>query len=204
MNVYVLTRTSNRPKMFTRLRESIANQKFDGQILHFVYSDDPKDSYVNGDVVIHGERLIKNKVNTAPWEVYNLELMKAVKFHGIPGIVTFIDDDDMYTSEHSIATMVANTQEDSMTIWKVERENGRISPFKWQADLESDEGRICWEAAAFHTKHLPLAQSIGVDKADGGDGRFWAAMSKQLNITWLNEVLTKPQIGKGHGRRKDE
>jgi hypothetical protein len=203
VNTYVLTRTSNRPRAFARLRADLLAQDYDGRIIHVVHSDDPNDQYAEGDIVIHGERVPRGRHKTAPWERYNLALLEAVKYHGIPGFITFMDDDDTYTSSKSVATMMRYAIAGVMPIWKVERENGRISPTEWMSDLNTPDGRICWEASTFHTDYLPLALAIGIDEMDGGDGRFWARMSESHQIAWIDAVLTRPQEGKGKGRRRD-
>jgi hypothetical protein len=204
MNVFVLTRTSGRPVMFARLRESLASQVFDGRIVHVVYSDDPSDDYVVGDVVVRGLRLRRKFQGSFPWEVYNLALLRAVESFGEPGFIVFIDDDDVYVDEGSIATIVRHAREDSILVWKVERERGRVSPFDWNASLGSDEGRVCWEAGCFHSSQLQVAFGVGIDSMDGADGRFWAGLADYLPVVRLDRVLAKPQVGKGHGRRRDE
>jgi len=204
VNVFVLTRTSARPRMFARLREALRLQEFDGRIYHVVYSDDPLDNYIEGDFVVKGKRLPKGGKNSFPWELYNLYLMLKVQETRIPGYIMFIDDDDIPYGKNTIQTIVDNAEHDSILLWKVEREKGRISPFVWQGDLSSNEGRVCWEAGAFHTRNLAKALEVGVDDRDGADGRFWAGLSKKLPVKWLDKVLMKPQVGKGHGRRNDE
>jgi hypothetical protein len=204
VNAIVLTRTSNRPKMFGRLREALRLQEFDGRIYHAVYSDDPSDDYIEGDFIVRGKRLPKGGRNSFPWELYNLYLMIKVQESRIPGFIIFIDDDDIPNGKNAIQTIVSNAEHDSILLWKVERENGRISPFVWENDLNSKDGRVCWEAGTFHTRHLAKALEVGVDDRDGADGRFWYRLSQRLPVKWLDKVLMKPQVGKGHGRRNDE
>jgi len=201
--LYILTRTSKRPRMFQRLRDSIASQNYDGPIMHIVHTDDLSDDYVKGDMIASSPRSRKTEKQTAPWELYNLALLEAVQIYGQPGFITFMDDDDMYSSPHSLSTIADVAQPGIMPIWKVQRENGRISPAQWRGDLTSNNGRICWEASGFHTNHLTTAINIGIDGNDGADGRFWATISQHLQMQWINKILTKPQVGKGHGRRKD-
>ena len=202
--IYILTRTSKRPRMFQRLRDSIATQDYAGPVMHIVHTDEPSDDYVKGDMIVSSPHLRKSDKMTAPQELYNLRLLQAVQEYGQPGFVTFMDDDDIYTSSKSLSTIADVARPGLMPIWKVERENGRISPAQWRGDLTSDEGRICWEASGFHTSHLELALNLSIDGNDGADGRFWARMSRHLTTLWIDEILTKPQVGKGHGRRKDE
>lgn len=200
MTAIILTRTSNRPKMFARLKRSIRDQDFTGRVFHIVYCDDPKDSYATGDLVIRGKRA---SGGTAPWETYHNEMLaEAVRlFSGQDAFVLFVDDDDMFARHDAISQIFKHVRPGAMPVWKVEREKGRISPFVWKGDLTQDEGRICWEAAALHIDDVDL--SVRIDANDGADGRFWATMAKRLKVEWVDMVMTKPQVGKGHGRRRD-
>jgi len=216
MTVYLLTRTANRPKMFARLRESVLAQRFDGEIIHVVHAETGHADYAEGNVVVRGPRLPKILNMTAPWELYNQRLLEAVSgmLHGTegakaafpPGWVMFIDDDDMFTSDTAVAEALAQAfvTDDQLLVWKVERENGRISPFEWPGELSTEKGRICWEGAAHHTKYIGYAH---VDGDDGGDGRYWRDLARFLPITWVDAVIMRPQLdgraGKGHGRRRD-
>lgn len=205
MTAIVLTRTANRPTMFARLRKSLLEQTGLDRVFHIVYSDTLTDAYPRGDLVLRGKRLPKTQENSAPWEQYHTSMLEVALelFDGKDAFVSFIDDDDMYTSRSSLLTMASHVAPGVMPIWKVQREGGRVSPFVFGADLRSDKGRICWEASAIHVSDLPLALSIGIDGADGGDGRFWANLADHLEVKWVNQTLTKPQFGKGHGRRRD-
>lgn len=203
MTVFILTRTAGRPTMFARLRESILNQQFEGEVTHVVHAEEGHADYAEADVVIRGPHLPKILNMTAPWELYNRRLLEAIAHFS--GWVMFLDDDDMFTNETALARAYAQaTSPDQLLIWKVERENGRISPAKWRGGLSTPEGRICWEGGSHHTKYLSYAK---IDGDDGSDGRYWNQLSKCLPITWVDEVITKPQLegraGKGHGRRRD-
>jgi len=182
--------------MFARLRASLQQQVFPGIIMHVVHAE-PGCGYAEADVVVRGDRAVGG---TAPYELHQQRLLDAVAGMA-PGWVTFMDDDDEYTTPHSVRRMLANaTSEDIMPVWRVERERGRISPAAWMGDLGSRDGRLCWEAAAHHTSHIGLAS---IDANDGADGRYWQQLRHHLRLVWLDEVLTRPQSGKGRGRRRD-
>ena len=196
MIAYVLTRTAGRPRMFARLRESLAQQQFPGIIMHVVHAE-PGSDYAEADVLIRGARATGG---TAPWELHNRRLLDEVA-RMPPGWVCFIDDDDEYATPHSLRRMLAPaTHAGIMPVWRVERENGRISPAEWAGDLSSFDGRLCLEAAAHHTTHIGKAT---IDANDGADGRYWHQMSQHLRVVWRDEILTRPQAGKGRGRRRD-
>ena len=216
MTAYVLTRTAMRPTMFGRLRRSVLSQKFDGEIIHLVHAEMDAADYAEGNVVVRAPRLPKILNMTAPWELYNQRLLDTLgsMIRGThdaerkypPGWIMFIDDDDMFTSDTAVARALASAHKtnDQLLVWKVERENGRISPFEWPGDLSTDRGRICWEGAAHHTKYIGYSK---IDGDDGGDGRYWRNLARFLPIVWVDEVIMRPQLegraGKGHGRRRD-
>src|SRR5690606_12338522 len=58
--LYVLTRTSKRPRYFAALRANLAAQGV--PFVHVVHSDEPTDAYVAGDIVVRGDRLPPAKV----------------------------------------------------------------------------------------------------------------------------------------------
>ena len=207
MTVYVLTRTACRPKMFARLRESVLSQECEHKIIHVVHIEVDAGDYAEGDIVVRGRRIPKGPGMSAPWELYNermLSVVSKVARKDRPGWVMFIDDDDVFTSETAVARAFANADPGRLLLWKVERENGRISPFEFPGDLGSDRGRVCWEGGSHHTRYIGLA---GVDGDDGADGRYWRDLAGFLPVTWVDEVITCPQLvgraGKGHGRRRD-
>lgn len=203
MIAYVLTRTANRPRMFARLRESLNTQDFHGGIIHVVHAETGSD-YATGDVLITSDPLPAS-LGSAPFELHHQRLLDAVA-ELPPGWVTFIDDDDEYTSRDSLQRMLAHANEpDIMPIWRVQRAHHKtqapiLSPRDWASDLSSHYGRICWEAAAHHTSHIGKAT---IDANDGADGRYWLQLSQHLKLVWQDEVLTRPQAGKGKGRRRD-
>lgn len=202
--LYILTRTSGRPRMFTALRANLASQPY-RDFLHVVHSDDPNDSYVEGDIVVRGERQPITGTRYGP-EAYMRALLQAVKTHGTPGWVLVMDDDDVYAPDAltTIASLCGDP--DVMPVWKVRRENGRITPATWRGNPSTSSGRLCWENAAFHTKHLDHALNL-VEPRDGNDGQVWAGLAARAIPEWHDAVLAHPQLpgraGKGKGRRRD-
>ena len=195
MIAYVLTRTAGRPRMFARARESVLAQDY-APIVHVVHQERPS-KYARADHVITGHR---QSGGTAPYELHNQRLLERVRTLS-PGWVLFLDDDDVFVDAHAVSRIMSLcTSPDIMPVWRVERENGRISPTVWMGDLASRDGRICWEAAAHHTSHIGKAV---IDANDGADGRYWQQMSQHLRVAWVDEVMMRPQAGKGKGRRRD-
>src|SRR5690606_14820581 len=54
--VYLLIRTSERPSKFRVMMQSVRNQTYPN-IITIVHSDNEKDEYVEGDIIIRGEKL---------------------------------------------------------------------------------------------------------------------------------------------------
>jgi len=205
--MYVLTRTSGRPRFFAALRESLRSQDYPN-VIHVVHSDDPADNYVEADITIRGGRMpIVPKVYWGP-ELYNARLIRALE--GLPpGWVTLIDDDDEYVSNTSISQMVEAAERagpDTMPVWRIVRPSG-LRPRRWM-NPNLAEAKLSWPSATFHTRHLTFAVScIGTDPGDGDDWKFWRRMNVRLPVAWVDAVLTRPQLagpsGKGRGMRRD-
>lgn len=199
--LYVLTRTSKRPRYFAALRANLAVQGV--PFVHVVHSDEPTDAYVAGDIVVRSDRLPPGKVNFTP-ELYQARLLEALRGQP-PGWVVFIDDDDRYLPGALQRIREACTDPGVMPVWRVMRERGRVSPAQPGADPRSEAGKLCWEAAAFHTSHLDAA-TAAVTAARDADGRFWAALAARLRVEHHDFTATEPQswFGKGHWRRFDK
>jgi len=192
--IYVLTRTSGRPRFFSALRASLAEQTH-RDFVHIVHSDDPTDAYVEGDIVIRGSRLHIDKTTG----VYGVERYQQRLLDAIPGEgwIVFVDDDDQFTSPAALAQIAAVcTDPDTMPVWRVRREHGRVSPAGWGSDTTG----ICWEGAAFHTRHISRAV---IDSHGGADGRFWESLAQLLTVEWHDFAPFEPQRSKGYGRRVD-
>lgn len=213
--MYVLTRTSGRPKLFGNLRRDLLAQTYP-RIVHVVHSDDPADQYIEADLIVRGPRLPITKRDWGP-DIYNRRLIDALE--GLePGWVLMIDDDDTLTSETSVADAMSAAHEageDHLVIWKNQRANA-LKPRVWVPDsLQKRRGRLQWSNGTFHTKHLKTASACfqsdhPVQKPflnRSYDALFWLRMHHALPIHWHDAVLCRQQIagiaGKGYGRRED-
>lgn len=59
--LYILTRSSGRAEFFRRCRESVKALTYPGPVVHIVHTDDPRDRYVEGDIIVRGEALVLEK-----------------------------------------------------------------------------------------------------------------------------------------------
>ena len=120
--VYILIRTSNRPLFFARMMETIKNQTYNNIVI-IVHSDDPRDEYITGDVIVRGTAYGPEYGN-GTYNLYNNRLLKAIP--PVPGWFHFIDDDDEYASPDVIEKLVKNSKKDHVNIGRVQRWNKTV------------------------------------------------------------------------------
>ena len=190
--VYILIRTSNRPKFFKVMMDSIKSQTYKN-IITIVHTDDPADDYVTGDIIIKSERLDKSH-GSAPYNLYNNKLLKAIPDG--PGYYHFIDDDDMYYDDTVIEKTVKKCRHECINVVKVQRWNDCIFPAKWK-----QQHSFQTECFMLHTDHKNLATWWA---SKGGDHNYSKQITSKLPTNWIDGiVICKAQEGKGHGRRYD-
>jgi hypothetical protein len=192
--VYILIRTSNRPIFFGRMMETIKNQTYKN-IVTIVHSDDPRDEYVTGDIVIKGVAL-GHEFGNGTYNIYNNRLLKAIP-KDKPGWYHFIDDDDEYAAPDVIEKLVANAKKDHVNVARVERWDGVIFPSKW-----GEQNTFQTEIFFIHTDHSHKAKWWG---NKGGDHYYSKQLTRIMPINWIDNLITvKAQEGKGHGYRFDK
>ena len=104
--VYILIRTSKRPKYFMRLWRTIQEQTYPN-IVTITHSDNPRDKYVKGDIIVRSRRNIS--VGRGFFNLYCNVLLNAIPKNS-PGWYHFVDDDDLYAGPDVIEKFVANYQ----------------------------------------------------------------------------------------------
>lgn len=191
--VYILIRTSGRPRYFARMMETIKKQTYKN-IVTIVHSDDPRDEYVTGDIIIKGTAY-GPAFGNAPYNLYNNRLLKAIPDG--PGWYHFIDDDDMYESDNVIEKFVNASKKDHINVARVIRWNETIWPKKW-----GEQKSYQTECFLLHTDHKAKAQWWA---HLGGDHDYSRKLTKVLPINWIdNLIVCRAQEGKGHGKKLDE
>ncbi|MGD9157299.1 MAG: glycosyltransferase family A protein [Desulfobacteraceae bacterium] len=190
--VYILIRTSGRPQFFARMMASIQAQSYK-KIVTIVHSDDPRDEYVTGDIILHGTAY-GLEYGSGTYNLYNNRLLKAIPDE--PGYYHFIDDDDEYASPDVIEKLVNQSLEDHVNVGKVSRWDGQIFPKKW--GIQKSYQTECF---FIHTDYRHKAKWWG---NKGGDHHYSKQLTKILPINWIDNLLIcKAQQGKGHGWKHD-
>lgn len=185
----VITRTSNRPRFFSKCRQSVLSQTHP-HVFHLIISDDPADHYAEGDFVAlveyregRGHNLYFNEVrryvpNTHSWLI-------------------FLDDDDAFFTPDALALIAAAIgSDDDLLLWQVQFPDC-VLPGK-RFGLPPEPGQITGIGFCYHVSHwldwLPLPF---------GDFAVIQELYQELHPVWINQILTGMQTGPGHGDRKD-
>lgn len=191
--VYILIRTSGRPVFFERMMETIKNQTYKN-IVTIVHTDDPRDKYVTGDIIVKGCAYGSN-YGDGTYNLYFNRLLEAVP--KTPGHIHFIDDDDEYTAPDSIEKFVSRSEKNMVNVCRVERWDGKIFPKLWKRQ-ESFQT----ECFLIHTDHKDKARWWG---HKNGDHNYSRKLTRQIPINWIdNLTVCKLQECKGHGKRLDK
>lgn len=191
--VYILIRTSGRPKFFSVLMNSIKKQTYPN-IVTIVHSDNKNDTYVEGDIIIHGTP--QPKKGRGFYNLYNNALLAAIPKNK-PGWFVFIDDDDRYKSTTAIEQFVKASKKDCINVARADRGGGRIWPKYWK-----NQKVFQTECFMLHTTHRNLGKWPA---KRGGDHTYTKQITKKLKINWIEGlIVTKAQEGKGRGKRKDK
>jgi glycosyltransferase involved in cell wall biosynthesis len=194
--VYILIRTSNRPKYFERMMASIKKQTYKN-IVTIVHSDDPRDKYVTGDVILRCPAYT-SEFGDGTYNLYNNRLLKAIPSGS--GWFHFMDDDDEYESPDVIERLVENSKRDHINVARVKRiMHGKevIYPRNWG-------GQKSFQTEIFflHTDHKGKARWWG---NKGGDHHYSKQLTKVLPINWIdNLIICHAQEAKGNGNKLDE
>ena len=191
--LYVLTRTGGRPEFFARMQESVrALTGFD--VVHIVHTDDPRDTYVQGDIVVQGE-CYPPTIGTAPYNLYNNRLIKAIP-RTVPGWVAFIDDDDYYVSPDVFERLLDGASRDTMHTGAV----GRWSDHVWNTEEDKGKRRFQTECFVIWSTLAGRAKWWG---NKGGDHYYTFGLTRTIPTQWHDVRIANAQEGKGSGARVD-
>lgn len=194
--LYILTRTSGRPGFFARCRESVKALSWPGPVVHVVHTDDPRDTYVKGDIIIQGETYGPS-FGSGFYNLYQNRLLKAVPIKS-DGWVHFLDDDDCYTGPE-VMNWLAGENRDVLHVCKTRRlgvsKHTEIFPPLWKRQT------------TFQTECFALWSSIARKFSwwgnKGGDHQYTKQITHRHPIIWHDVIATEAQAGKGHGKCAD-
>ena len=173
--------------------ESVLSQTYKN-IVTIVHTDDPRDTYVQGDIIVKGS-CYGPEYGSAPYNLYCNKLLDAIP-EG-EGWYHFLDDDDMYASNDVIEKLVELSKRDHVNVAHVKRWGNKIMPPEW------GDARKGFQTECFflHTDHKNKARWWG---NKNGDGNYSLKLLKTMPVNWIENLLVcKAQTGKGHGRRED-
>ena len=190
--VYILIRTSRRRETFTRMMESIKSQTY-GNIKTIVHSDDPRDEYVTGDIVIRDSCFTPDH-GSASYNLYCNRLLDAIPDGS--GWFYFLDDDDMLCDDTVIDRLVSASKRDHINVARVIRWNGLHVPVEW-----GRAGSFQTECFLLHTDHKKIGRWW---ERKGGDHYYTRQIVRRLPINWIDcLVIAEAQRGKNNGKRFD-
>lgn len=199
--INILTRTSNRPLEFLKLRESLESQTFKNY--HHIVCYDCEDSLsylksysnLNNVSLVKVEHLTRRTLNEFPYNLYLNQLYDEVK----EGWIMFIDDDDRLHDNHSLEVLAHclesipdDKKADSLVLWKVLFPHRRTTvPSDRHFGNELVELEISSAGFCFHRSQVKHAIWDGMKEAD-------FRVTKNLhqntsNHVWLNEIITSVQ-----------
>ena len=177
------------------MMETIKQQSYDN-IVTIVHTDDPRDEYVMGDMILRGAAY-SPEFGNGTYNLYNNRLLRAIPDG--PGWYHFIDDDDEYAAPDVIERLVAAAKPDHVNVARVERiRAGKpvIYPGKWKKQKSFQT-----EIFFLHTDHKRKAKWWG---NTGGDHHYSKQLTKIMPINWINNIIIcRAQESKGCGRRND-
>lgn len=194
--VYILIRTSRRRAMFNRAMASIKAQTYPN-IKTIVHTDDPRDGYVTGDIIIKGHKYPRS-IGAAPYNLYCNRLLEAVP--DVDGWFCFLDDDDEYTAPDVIERLVSESKPDCVNVGKVLRWSASIYPEHWGKRISKRGFQT--ECFFLHTKHRELGKWWA---NRGGDHYYTRFLTQLLEVNWIeNLLIAKSQNGKNSGKTFDK
>lgn len=184
----VITRTANRPRFFAACRRSVLGQR--RQPYHIVVSDNPNDDYMEGDRVVR----VQHEDGRGHNLYFNLARLHIPASH--PWVI-FLDDDDAFDTPDALDIIAENIlRTDDLVLWQVQFPD-RLVPGE-MIYLPPQAGHITGIGFCYHSAHW-----IDWKPYACGDFLVINELYAQLRPVWIDRVLTKMQIGPGHGLQKD-
>lgn len=184
----ILIRTSERPRYFRRMLDSIESQGYKNYRLIISADTLPSAEYVReaGYEPVIVSKGLPDEVNNAPYNDYLNTLMNEIT----DGWVMFMDDDDLY-SDPDVFSSVAERLNDErkILVWRMQWPTGRTIPEdKFWGMVPFSTSHIGMPCFAFHHS---LSKRCSFDKRKGADYRFISRLTRNLDVEWMDRVCVK-------------
>lgn len=196
--VFILIRTSGRPKMFKTMMKSVKAQTYK-PLITIVHSDDRQDQYVEGDLIIHGDPF-PDDLGSAPYNLYCNRLLDAIP--DLVGWYFFLDDDEKLHEPETVDKIVAQAKRDHLNatkaIWGTV-EDPTIK--KVYPDDFVISGIVALPTCSFflHTDHKHKARWPAERY---GDYKYTSRLN--LPVYWIDLIRQEQQISKGYGKKEGD
>lgn len=217
--IYILTRTSKRPKFYENSKKSLLNQSFKHWRHLVSYDDEDSKKYIDTSVSmpINVKYIKKNQKHHCPYNLYFNELIKYVPKNAW---ILFMDDDSVFYNKDSLKNLVekikiAESSNKSIIISssKINYSNEYIKKRMKSLDrsyIKNYNIRVPNELMETHidTGHICIKNDKMLPKwvdRCGGDKIFFMdniLMNKEFILN-NNNVLHINYNGKGNGKRED-
>lgn len=209
--INIITRTSNRPSYFTLNRLSVKNQGY-ANVVHWVISDNPSDTYVNNyegiKIINIDQKWLDNEVSkdiaspgTGPKSPYNLYFNKVMPLIE-SGWVIILDDDDTLLPNALPSLSKFLLSEKDMLLYQMRYTNGTVLPPPHMYHKRPMLGTIGSPCVCVHSS---IAKQIKWDGWKCGDYRYiMKAWQMSGNKKWIKKTFINIGSANGNlGKRND-
>lgn len=185
--INILIRTSNRPRGFKRMIESIRTQTYKNYRIIASVDNDDTESYVKeySDVeYIRVPSVVRLDSSHCPYNTYFNYLINEVS----EGWIFFVDDDDTLNGENTLETISKKiSNPDNVYIFKMQFTNRIVPDRNFGSDIVA--GDIATPNFIINKKHAN--RSIWPDRRMG-DFTYISGLVKELgkdSIRWVDEII---------------
>ena len=194
--INILVRTSNRPNEFKKCIDSILSQTYEEFKVICCYDDLNSKEYISK---VNDDRLVSYFINLDScyhykYNLYCNDLLNKVK----SGWIMFLDDDDMFTSNDALQTIMNYTNNiNSLIFWKVLIKNKMIYP----KNLNNISfGEIANSGFCFHSSFKNYSRW---ECKRGSDFIFIKKLQRKNNFKniFINKQFVNTQKGSSDGQK---
>ena len=176
----ILIRTSNRPKGFKRLLDSIEKQSYKNINIFVSVDNEESLDYIPED--INTIFCIKSKDGNSQHNLYLNHLLQEVK----EGFIIVIDDDDFVKNKTAIAKLMKSVEENSLNICKMQWPTKRVIPEPEYFTTPFIRKHIGMPCLIFHTNYK---EKIKFDANKAADFRTANMLLNFVKPNFINEIV---------------